>query len=309
MYVSIIPQLIVNSLITSAELALIGLGLTMCFDILKFANFAHTELAVMGAYLGFFFNVQLHWNLAASFLAASILTGLFGMLTDRVVFKRMREVGDVIPMITSLGLSIAMRNGVRAIWGSDIKVYNVELSAGVQLLGARITPSQIWLLSIVFMAMVGFHLLLKKTKLGKAMRATSDNRALAEASSIDTERVVLLVWFIGASFAGLGGAMIGWDTQLDPMMGFMIVIPVFCVVLLGGIGNVYGVIVGALVLGFVQNFGIFFDFGKIINIGGLLHIVDRLLIPIDYKPAIPFAILVIILLFRPSGIMGKKLGK
>jgi len=305
----IIPQLILNSLITSAELAIIGLGLTMCFDILRFANFAHTELAVMGAYLGFLFNVQLNWSLPLSFLLAALFTGLFGMLTDRVVFKRMREIGEVIPMITSLGLSIAMRNGVRAIWGSDIKVYNVELSAGTRLLGANITPSQIWVLSIVFVAMFGFHLLLKRTKLGKAMRATSDNRAVAEASSIDTERVVLFVWFIGAAFAGLGGCMIGWDTQLDPMMGFMIVIPVFCAVLLGGIGNVYGVMIGALILGFVQNFGIFSDFGELINLGGLLHIVDRLVIPVDYKPAIPFAILVIILLFRPSGIMGKRQGK
>jgi len=303
------PQLVLNSLITSAELAIVGLGLTMCFDILKFANFAHTELAVMGAYLGFLFNVQLNWSLPLSFLLAAVLTGLFGMLTDRVVFKRMREIGDVIPMITSLGLSIAMRNGVRAIWGSDIRVYNVELSAGTRLLGAYITPSQIWLLSIVFVAMIGFHLLLKRTKLGKAMRATSDNRALAEASSIDTEKVVLFVWFIGAAFAGLGGCMIGWDTQLDPMMGFMIVIPVFCAVLLGGIGNVYGVMLGALILGFVQNFGIFFDFGGIINLGGALQIVDRLMIPVDYKPAIPFVILVIILLFRPSGIMGKQKGK
>ena len=97
----IIPQLILNSLITSAELAIIGLGLTMCFDILRFANFAHTELAVMGAYLGFFFNVQLNWSLPLSFLLAAVLTGLFGMLTDRVVFKRMREIGEVIPMITS----------------------------------------------------------------------------------------------------------------------------------------------------------------------------------------------------------------
>ncbi len=178
MYVAMVPQAILNSLITSSELAIMGLGLTMCFDILKFANFAHTELAVMGAYLGFFFNVQLQWNLAASFLLASILTGLFGMLTDRVVFKRMREVGEVFPMITSLGLSIAMRNGVRAIWGSDIKVYNVELSAGVRLFGANITPSQIWLLSIVFVAMVGFHLLLKRTKLGIAMRATVGNHII-----------------------------------------------------------------------------------------------------------------------------------
>ncbi|MBW2057627.1 MAG: branched-chain amino acid ABC transporter permease [Deltaproteobacteria bacterium] len=302
---SMIPQLVVNSLITSAELALIGLGLTMCFDILKFANFAHTELAVMGAYLGFFFNVQLNWSLSLSFVLAALLTGVFAMVTDRIIFKRMRDMGDVIPMVTSLGLSIAMRNGVRAIWGSDIRVYNVELSAGLEVFGARITPSQVWVLGIVSVSMVGFHLLLKKTKLGKAMRATSDNRALAEASSIDTEKVVLYVWFIGAAFAGLGGCMIGWDTQLDPMMGFMIVIPVFCAVLLGGIGNVYGVIYGSLVLGFIQNFGIFFDFGSIINLGGLFHLVDRLLIPVDYKPAIPFAILVVILLFRPSGIMGK----
>jgi len=104
----------VNSLITAAVLAIVGLGLTMCFDILKFANFAHTELAVTGAYLAFFFNVQLHFNMGWSILFASILTGLLGMLTDRAVFKRMRGVGDVIPMVTSLGLSIVMRDGVRA---------------------------------------------------------------------------------------------------------------------------------------------------------------------------------------------------
>lgn len=306
---SMIPQLVLNSLITSAELAIIGLGLTMCFGILKFANFAHTELAVMGAYLVFFFNVQLHLNLALSMVLASVLTGLFGMLIDRVVFKRMREAGDVTPMVTSLGLSIAMRNVVRAIWGSDIRVYNVELTSGWQILRAYITPCQIGLLVIVVVTMVGFHLLLKKTKLGKAMRATADNPALAKASSIETERVILFVWFIGAAFAGLGGAMIGWDTQIDPMMGFMIVIPVFCAVLLGGIGNVYGIMIGALILGFVQNLGIFFDFGKIINLGGVFHIVDRLIIPVDYKPAIPFVILVIILLFKPSGIMGKGHGK
>jgi branched-subunit amino acid ABC-type transport system permease component len=309
MFYEMLPQLVLNSLITAATLAIIGIGLTMCFDILKFANFAHTELAVMGAYLGFLFNVQLNWNLALSFLLATLLTGLFGMLTDRLVFKRMRDLGDVIPMITSLGLSIAMRETIRAIWGSDIKIYNVSLSAGFRIFGANITPSQIWILAIVTASMIGFHLLLKKSKLGKAMRATSDNRALAEASSIDTEKVVLFVWFIGATFAALGGCMIGWDTQLDPLMGFMIVIPIFCAVLLGGIGNVYGVIFGALTLGFIQNFAIFFDFGSIINLGGILNIVDRLMIPVDYKPAIPFVILVVILLFKPSGIMGKQKGK
>jgi branched-chain amino acid transport system permease protein len=92
-------------------------------------------------------------------------------------------------------------------------------------------------------------------------------------------------------------------------MGFMIVIPVFCVVLLGGIGNIYGVIIGSVILGFVQNFGIFIDFAKLINLGGLLNVVDRLLIPVDYKPVIPFVILVIILLFKPSGILGKEKGK
>jgi len=304
-----IPQLIVNSLITAAVLAIVGLGLTMCFDILKFANFAHTELAVTGAYLAFFFNVQLHFNMGWSILFASILTGLLGMLTDRAVFKRMRGVGDVIPMVTSLGLSIVMRDGVRAIWGSDIRLYNVEHSAGYELLGARITPAQVGILTIVVVAMIGFHFLLRKTKLGKAMRATSDNRALAEASSIDTEKVILFVWFIGASFAGLGGCMIAWDTQLDPMLGFMIVIPIFCAVLLGGVGNVYGVMIGALILGFVQNLGIFVDFEKIVNLGGLFHIVDHFIIPVDYKPAIPFVILVILLLFKPEGILAKGKGK
>jgi len=302
---SIIPQLIVNSLITSAELAMIGLGLTICFDILKFANFAHTELAVLGAYLVFLFNVQLNWNICISIIMASFLTGVFAILTDRLFFKRMRDYGDVTPMIASLGLSIAMRNTVRALWGSDVRVYNSKLSDGISFLGARITPTQIWIFVIVLVAMISFHLLLKRTKLGKAMRATSDNRIVAENCSIDTDKIILWVWFIGGSFAGIGGAMIGWDTQIDPMMGFTIVIPVFCVVLVGGIGNVYGVILGALILGFVQNFLIFFDFGTIINLGDIFNFVDKLYIPANYKPAIPFAILVIILIFRPMGILGR----
>lgn len=303
---SIIPQLIVNSLITSAELAMIGLGLTICFDILKFANFAHTEMAMLGAYLVYFFNVELHFNLAISIFAAAIITGFFGILMDRAVFKRMRKMGDAVLMITSLGLAIVMRNTVRVIWGPGVKVYDVELSGGIMFLGARITPAQIWILSIVIVAMVGFYLMLKKTKIGKAMRATSDNSPFAEACSIDTEQVILLVWFIGGAFAGLGGAMIGWDTQIDPMMGFMVAIPVFCVVLMGGIGNVYGLILASLILGFLQNCLIFIDFGKVLNLGGLLDLVDNLFIPVDYKPAIAFFALIIVLLFKPLGIMGAK---
>src|SRR5262249_25136740 len=117
-----------------------------------------------------------------------------------------------------------------------------------------------WIIGIVITAMLGFHLLLQRTTIGKAMRAVATNTELAQASGIDTERVIAWVWFLGTGFAALGGALIAWDTQLVPDMGFNIVIPVFCVVLIGGVGSVYGAMLGAIVVGFLVNFAVAVNF-------------------------------------------------
>lgn len=299
-------QVIVNSIIRASELALLSLGLTIVYDILKFANFAHTEFAVIGVYLAFFLNVALGMPIIPAAVIAAIATGFFSILIDKVVFKRMRDSNGIIIMVTSMGVAIALRNTVRAIWGADARNYAIPLQRPIVTPWFRITSLQIWIIVIGALSMVVFYLLLHYTKLGKAMRASSDNPDLAQASGIATEKIVTYVWFIAVSFAALGGILIGMETYILPYMGFAIIIPVFCATIMGGIGNPYGAMLGALVLGFAENFGLYINFGNVLNLGGILPFSGDLFIPTGYKPAISFVILIIVLLIRPRGILGKK---
>ena len=299
-------QIVINSIVRASELTLLSLGLTMVYDILKFANFAHTEFAVVGVYLALFLNVALGLPIIPAAIMASVATGAFSIIIDRVIFKKMRNASGIIIMVTSLGLAIALRNTIRAIWGADAQNYSVALQKPIITEYFRTTPLQIWIILVGLAAMFALHLLLHYTKLGKAMRASSDNPELAQASGIATEKIITWVWFIAVTFASLGGILIGIETYILPYMGFAIIVPVFCATIMGGIGNPYGAMIGALVLGFAENFGLYINFGKIVNLGGILNFSKELLIPTGYKPAISFIILILVLLIRPSGILGKK---
>jgi branched-subunit amino acid ABC-type transport system permease component len=302
----IFTQVIVNSIIRASELTLLSLGLTMVYDILKFANFAHTEFAMVGAYLAFFLSVTLGLRMVPAAVIAAVATGFLAILIDKTVFKRMRNSTGIIIMVTSMGVAIALRNMVRAIWGADARSYTHAIERPIVTQWFRITSLQVWIILVGAAAMIAFHLLLHYTRLGKAMRASSDNPELAQASGIATETIVTYVWFIAISFASLGSTLIGMETYIVPYMGFAIIIPVFCATIMGGIGNPYGAMLGALVLGFAENFGLYFNFGKIFNLDGLLHFSRDLFIPTGYKPAISFVILIFVLLIRPRGILGKK---
>jgi branched-subunit amino acid ABC-type transport system permease component len=156
-------------------------------------------------------------------------------------------------------------------------------------------------------AMVFFHLLLHRTKLGKAMRALSDNRSLAQDRGINVERIITWVWFICGCYAGLGGALIALETALWPELGFQIILPVFCAAILGGVGNVYGAVAGALVLGFAENIGLSVNWSSVIDLFKIFRIERMLFIPTEYKSAISFLMLVLVLILFPTGIMkGRK---
>ena len=299
-------QVIINSLITSAEIGLIAVGLSLTFAILKFANFAHVEAAVTGAYLAYLFNVTLEFDLFLSMAMSVLIMGFVGCVFYRLIFSRVVETDDVTPMVVSLGLAIALRHGLQAIWGPQHVVYNYEILPGNIVLGAFITVPQIGILATAVTAMVAFHLLLRHTRIGKAMRATAANMELAQACSIDTGKIILLVWFLGTSFAALGGILIGWDTQVDPYLGFNLVIPVFCAVLIGGVGSVYGAILGSLIVGFAQNFGIALNFAPWIGLFGLFEVSEDISLPAAYKPAITYLAVILLLIIRPSGIMRRE---
>jgi branched-subunit amino acid ABC-type transport system permease component len=300
-------QVLVNSLITASELGIIAIGLTLTLSLLRFANFAHVETAVAGAYIAWALNVPLGLNFGVAVLVAILVMGVFGILIDRAVFRIFRNSDDVAPMIASLGLSIAIRNSVQATFGPRFLRYDFGIAPGIKMMGAFVTRQQLWILCIVAVALFGFHLLLQYSTIGKAMRATATNSDLAQASGVDTEWVIAWVWFLGTGFAALGGALVAWDTQLVPDLGFNLVIPIFCVVLIGGVGSVYGALLGAVVVGFAVNFGVAIDLAPLVNRIGGRDIVGLVRIPAEYKPAIVYAAVILVLLLRPSGLMRREL--
>jgi branched-subunit amino acid ABC-type transport system permease component len=302
-----VAQVVVNSLITASELGLIAIGLTLTFSLLKFGNFAHVETAVAGAYVAWVMNVGLGWNFGLSLAIATIVMGVAGVLIDRSIFRVFRASSDTPPMIASLGLAIAIRYSIQAIFGPHFLRYDFGIAPGMKIAGAFITRQQIWILAIVACAMFAFHLLLQYSSIGKAMRATSTNPELAQASGVNTERVIAWVWFLGTAFAGLGGALVAWDTQLVPDLGFNLVIPAFCVVLIGGVGSIYGALLGALVVGFTVNVGVAMNFAPLINWIGGSELVGTFRLPPDYKPAIIYAAVVLVLMLRPSGLIRREM--
>jgi len=301
------PQILVNSLIRGAELSVLAIGLTMVYDILKFANFAHTEYAILGAFLAYSFNQTIGLNLLFSILLAAFFTGLIGIGIDRILFKRLRMKGvqPVSLMIISMGAAIALRNIVRLIWTSDTKTYAMPIRRPLKILGARVTPLQLGIIAVGLLSMIVFHLLLHRTKFGKSLRAISDNRVLASACAIDSEKMITWMWFLAASYGVIGGTMIAMEHILYPRLGFDIIIPVFCAAILGGIGNPYGAMLGALTLAFAENMMLSFDFSDLVNVGGLFN-VGSIQINTGYKPAMSFIILIIVLLLKPTGILRKK---
>lgn len=302
-----IAQILMNTLVRAAELSLLAIGLTMVFDILKFANFAHTDYAVLGALFAYVFNRLLGLNLFLAIILAAFVTGWVGILIDQIIFKRLRKMGaqPVTLMITSMGMAIALRNLMRLIWSSHTKTYAIPLQRPLELLGARITPLQIGIILTGLVSMVIFHLVLHRTTFGKALRAISDNSDLANACAIDSEKMIKRMWFLASAYGVIGGTMIAMEHLLYPRLGFDMIIPVFCATILGGIGNPYGAMLGALTLAFAENTVLALDLGPIINLGGLFE-VGSIQISTGYKPAISFMILIIVLLFKPTGILRKK---
>jgi branched-subunit amino acid ABC-type transport system permease component len=302
-----IAQILINTLVRAAELSLLAIGLTMVFDILKFANFAHTDYAVLGALIAYVFNRLLGLNLVLAIILAAFVTGWVGILIDQTIFKRLRKIGakPVTLMITSMGAAIALRNLNRLIWSSHTKTYAIPLQRPLEILGARITPLQIGIILTGLVSMVIFHLLLHRTTFGKALRAISDNSDLANACAIDSEKMIKRMWFLASAYGVIGGSMIAMEHLLYPRLGFDIIIPVFCATILGGIGNPYGAMLGALTLAFAENLILALDLAPLINLGGFFN-VESIQISTGYKPAISFMILIIVLLFKPTGILRKK---
>jgi len=201
---------------------------------------------------------------------------------------RERKASSSILLIASFGLLILIESLVLMSFGADVKTINyIRVSKGLEIFGAIITPLQIVIVASSIVVSIGLFLFMKKTKLGKAMRAVSNNKDVAEIVGISSEKIYSWSFIIGSLIAGIAGVLIGLEQNLEPTMGTNLIIKGFTAAIIGGIGNVYGAILGALLLGLAENFGIWY-------------------LPSGYKDAIAFAILFVFLLFRPKGLFGAK---
>jgi branched-chain amino acid transport system permease protein/neutral amino acid transport system permease protein len=226
-----------------------------------------------------------------AFPVSMAAVGCVAIALDRILYQKLRQKGSgaVMLAMSSLGAAFIIRMIILIIWGADSLFYRPGLMRpALQVpLGIKIRPDQILILFVVLFLVVLLHLFLKKTKMGKAMRATADNMELALISGIDTERIIIWTWGIGGALAAAGGILYGIDVQLHPYMGWNFLIPLFAATILGTIGNIYGALIGGLTIGIAQ------------------QVSTAFLLP-TYKLAVAFIIMILILLIRPKGIFGKE---
>lgn len=284
------------SLLRTAELALVAVGLSAVFSVSRFANIAHVEFATMGALLALLFANWLGAGLVVAGLIAAIITGFVAVAAQRTIFRRLVQAGAAMAMVGSLALEIFARAGFQTLFGARPRSFDRPLQQSIEVLGGRITPTQITVILTAAIALTAFMLVLFRTKMGRQLRAVAANPSLAGACGIDVQRSTDLVWFLSAVLAALGGVLIAANTTVSVNIGFNLLLPIFAAAILGGIGSPVGAIMGAAIIAFVENLVVNINFGALVGSTAYL--------PISYAAAISFLVLVLTLLTRPEGLLG-----
>ncbi|MGQ0624397.1 MAG: ABC transporter permease subunit [Sporichthyaceae bacterium] len=285
-------QLIAEGLRFGLILALAAVGLSLIYGTTGLVNFAHGELVTFGAMTAYLLNVELEVPLLTAGALTVIICGLAGSLQDRAFWGvlRRRGTGLLAMMIVSIGVALLVRYVFLYFFGAGNEAYTDFQSQPAVKAGplpVALAPKDYWSMGIAVLALVAVLLALTRTRLGKATRAVADNPALAAASGIDTDRVMRLVWMVGAALAGLAGILLGLAQQVNFQMGFNILLLLFAAVTLGGLGSASGALLGALVIGvFIQ--------------------LSTLVVSPELKNVGALAILIVILMVRPQGILGRR---
>lgn len=295
-------QQLINGLTIGGVYALIALGYTMVYGILFMINFAHGEIFMVGAYAGFYsltalmafdlVNSNLFLALLIVFLVAMAASSILAVVVERIAYRPLRRAPRLAPLISAIGTSIFLQNAVMLLAGARMKVYPDVLPEGrIFLGGIGISYIRIFIVVISVLLMVGLYLFVMKTKTGKAMRAVAEDKDTAALMGINVDRIIVTTFFLGSVLAGAGGVMVGmFYTQINHMMGFVPGIKAFTAAVLGGIGNIPGAMLGGFFLGIAETFA-------------------AQIMPAVYKDVVAFSLLVLILIFRPTGLLGEVLGK
>jgi len=288
-----VAQFIANILITTSSIALVGLGFSLIYRTTKFFNLAYAFLFVAGPYFVLLLNSHLGFVLHFAVFLGVIIVGLIGVLLDTSIYRplRCRNASPLVLLLTSLGVYVILQNVISLIFGDEsISIRFGKIEQGINILGAKITSIQILLIGLSVAAIVTTSMLIRRTRIGLAIRAVSGSPELANVSGVQSERIVFWTTLMSSIIVGLAGILVAMDVNMNPTMGMNALMVGIVVVLVGGMGSIPGVVLGALFLGSAQHLGVW-------------------MIGSQWQDAIAFVILLAFLLFKPEGFMGRKIRK
>ena len=281
-------QQLINGISLGSIYALIALGYTMVYGIIKLINFAHGDVFMVGSFIGFYSITVFGLGFFPALIISMAACALFGVIIERIAYKRLRNATRIAALITAIGVSLLIEYGVIYIRGAQPEAYpDVFSNRSFEFLGAQISIQSILILSVSVVLMILLQFIVHKTKTGKAMRAVSHDTEAAKLMGINVDNTISATFAIGSALAGAAGVIFGvYYTKIDPLMGVIPGVKAFVAAVLGGIGIIPGAMVGGLVLGVVET------------------VVSALGFSL-WRDAAAFVILILILIFRPSGIFGK----
>lgn len=281
-------QILVWGLTAGCIYVLMAVGLNMIFGVMKVVNFAHGEIMMLGAFTTYWLWASTGLNPYIVMILSMALVGGFGVLLERYGFRRVMGTGKLNEIFLSLGLIYVLQNMAVKLWTDDIRHINSPYSSMILNLGtANITYDRVIAIAFTALILLALYLFLTRTDLGRALRATSQNHEAAQLMGVDVNRVYMLSFGIGAALAAAAGTVYAVLAPFTPYMGTIPGIMAFVVIIIGGLGSIPGAVVGGLLLGLVQNFTVFYFGGA-------------------WKEAVAFALLIIVLIFRPTGLFGEE---
>ena len=277
-------QLVVNGISVGSIIALAAVGLTLTYGILRLSNFAHGDFMTLGAYLTLLVNAT-GLNIWLSIAIGSAITVGCVLLSEKLIWSpmRARRASPTTLIIISIGLALLIRNGIILVWGGSNQGYRLLVDEALSFGGIQLPFYKLVVIGLAVGAIAALHYLLQSTRIGKAMRAVADDLDLARVTGINVDQVILWTWIIAGGMTALSGSMLGLVEAVRPNMGWFLILPLFASVILGGIGNPYGAIAGAMVIGVAQEVSTYY-------------------LPTAYKLGVALVIMMLVLLFRPQGL-------
>lgn len=308
----ILPQILVDGLVVGALYAVVALGYTMVYGVLEFINFAHSEIFMFGAFIGaevfLLFKpmqgVPQFVPLILGLILSMVVAGLLGWIVERIAYRPLRGAPKLVPLISAIGVSFFLQDAARMIWTAvrgNWQIGTQDLyGQGLQFAGAQIQVRTVLIMAIAIVLMLSLSAFVNRSRTGKAMRAVAQDRSTAALMGINVNSIISITFLIGGALGGAAGALYTMQyTVVNPYIGFVMGIKAFTAAVFGGIGNTTGAAVGGLCLGLFEALGSAY----------LGPLTGGVLIGSEYKDIIAFSILILVLIFKPAGLLGETVGE